>query len=91
MTIPAPAISPTTLWAMPPDKFNEWRRENDYPRILAFFKQRFAEFKDWQTSQQLSDAELFEFGLGRFIGPETQLFIYRLKKGVFPGGGGVIL
>lgn len=69
---------------MSPEKFNEWRREHDYPRILVFFKQRFAQFQEWQTSQDLSDAELFEFGLGRFIRPESQLFIYRLKKGISP-------
>ncbi len=28
-------MNATELWQLSPEQFNEWRRENDYPRIWA--------------------------------------------------------
>ena len=33
------------LWRMPVHKFNEWRRQNDLPRLLAFFKRDLPNFR----------------------------------------------
>jgi hypothetical protein len=36
------------LWRMPPHEFNEWRRHNDLPQLLAFFKRELPHFEEWQ-------------------------------------------
>ena len=82
--IPAPDINPEALWSMSDVAFNKWRRENDYPRILSYFKREFSRFNEWQSSQNLTDDEIYEFGIGRFLRPEPAMYVYRHKAGVSP-------
>lgn len=43
------------LWAMPKEEFNKWRRENDLPRLLAYFKSSLPNFQDWMTKFNITD------------------------------------
>lgn len=43
------------LWQMPAHAFNEWRRANDLPELLAFFKQSLPHFDEWQSSHAITD------------------------------------
>ena len=38
--IAAPIIDAKKLWEMNADDFNSWRKINDYPRIVSFFKEK---------------------------------------------------
>ena len=38
------------LWELPKHEFDQWRRNNDLPELLACFKQVLPHFKEWQTA-----------------------------------------
>lgn len=41
---------PKVLWSLPPHEFNEWRANNDIPRLFSFFKQLLPNFGEWLES-----------------------------------------
>src|SRR5690349_15345991 len=43
------------LWRMPAHEFNEWRRQNDLPELLAFFKRDLPHFEEWQAVHAITD------------------------------------
>ncbi len=43
------------LWRMPQHEFNEWRRQNDLPQLLAFFKRELPHFDEWQQVHAITD------------------------------------
>jgi hypothetical protein len=43
------------LWRMPAHEFNEWRRQNDLPQLLAFFKRELPHFEEWQRVHAITD------------------------------------
>lgn len=50
------------------ERFNNWRRENDFPRIVEFLIEALPNFLDWLDSQEgLSKDELIYHGPARFI------------------------
>ncbi|MBY7771362.1 hypothetical protein KW411_21170 [Vibrio fluvialis] len=55
-----------TTWS--DERFNNWRRENDFPRIIEFLIEALPNFLDWLDSQEgLSKDELIYHGPARFI------------------------
>src|SRR5665213_4471447 len=46
-----------SLWRLPKEEFNEWRRINDLPDLLGFFK-TLPRFSEWQTEQEFEDADI---------------------------------
>jgi hypothetical protein len=40
---------------MPRHEFDQWRRENDLPALLAFFKQVLPHFNEWQSANGITD------------------------------------
>lgn len=82
--IPAPKIASQKLWAMSSEEFNSWRSAYDFPRIIEFFNADFKGFSDWQKEQRLTDGELCEFGIGRFIRPREAVYICTAKQKYSP-------
>lgn len=39
-----------------PEQFNEWRRENDYPRIWELLVASLPHFDDWMAEQKIEKA-----------------------------------
>ena len=58
------------LWALPPAKFNEWRRENDYPLIYSMLEKNLSRFQEWMDSEEITRDLIFEHGIARFISTE---------------------
>ncbi len=63
----APRIKQEELWEMPPEQFNKWRDENDFTRILDYFKKRMFLFKDWQKEFNITDEDLIDLGISKLI------------------------
>ncbi|NKC17649.1 hypothetical protein CWC29_002115 [Pseudoalteromonas sp. S4498] len=38
------------LWSMPPHEFNEWRANNDLPKLFSYLKELLPSFSDWLES-----------------------------------------
>ncbi len=49
-------MNATELWQLSPEQFNEWRRENDYPRIWALLVASLPHFDDWMAEQKIEKA-----------------------------------
>jgi hypothetical protein len=45
------------LWSLPKANFNEWRRQNDLPVLLSFFK-TLPDFSKWQETQNIRDEDV---------------------------------
>jgi len=74
----APLIGAKALWAMRPDDFNRWRKENDYPRIISFFKEKLPLFKKWMDDQKISDEILIEYSPSSFLKEKGILYLYTI-------------
>lgn len=77
--IKAPQITAQELWEMSPDNFNSWRREFDYPRIIAFFKENLTYFIDWLEEPFVEEQLLIDFGPALFLKENNDIKIYSLK------------
>lgn len=53
--MPRPNEDVYRLWEMPRHEFDEWRRKNDLPELLAFFKQGLPHFGEWQSVHGVTD------------------------------------
>lgn len=60
-------MNATELWQLSPEQFNEWRRENDYPRIWALLVASLPHFDDWMAEQKIEKSVIFQIGIARFI------------------------
>lgn len=76
--IKAPLIGAKSLWTMKPDDFNNWRKENDYPRIILFFKHKLPLFKEWMDDQKISDEILIEHSPSSFLHEKGLLYLYTI-------------
>lgn len=43
------------MWLQSPNAFNDWRRKNDLPQLIAFFKEALPHFEEWQKTFSVSD------------------------------------
>jgi hypothetical protein len=43
------------LWNMSSEDFNNWRRQNDLPKLLLFFNEYLPFFKEWQKDNGISN------------------------------------
>jgi hypothetical protein len=86
MTMPvkigAPAIASNELWQMNPNEFNKWRKNNDYPRIVDYFKNNLREFKTWLTEFHIDENELINLGIWNFLVMEEFIFFSRPRTDV---------
>lgn len=78
--IPAPAISPLTLWNMQPEEFNDWRRKNDYPRIVNCLKNKLDFFPEWMEKQGINEKVLLTHQPGIFLGDEDVIYINTIRE-----------
>src|SRR5258705_322900 len=53
--MPRPNARVHELWEMSARQFDQWRRENDLPELLAFFKNTLPHFEEWQSAQKIDD------------------------------------
>ncbi|WP_205991250.1 hypothetical protein [Pseudoalteromonas sp. CO342X] len=49
------------------EQFNEWRRLNDYPRIVQFLENSLPKFNNWLLDQSISIESLLYHGPARFV------------------------
>jgi hypothetical protein len=76
--IKAPTVQANSLWNMSPADFNNWRRKNDYPRIISFLHNKLPLFDEWMIDQELSDAILIEHSPSSFLRERDLLFLYTI-------------
>lgn len=57
--IEVPAHDRSYLWTLNPDQFNLWRRQNDLPMLLAFFKEELPSFTEWLAEYGISDESFY--------------------------------
>lgn len=50
---PAPEIK--DLWSLSEDRFIEWRKIHDFPRLLDHFDKKLLQFTEWKTENNLSN------------------------------------
>jgi len=74
----APKKSPQELWNMNYTDFNNWRDENDYPRIIEYLKKKLPEFIDWMADQKVSDELLIKYTPSFFIKEESFIYLYKV-------------
>ena len=53
----SPKISQSQLWVLPPEEFNEWRKQNDLPKLLSFFKKNLPLFNEWLEVSKITDMD----------------------------------
>lgn len=76
------------LWRMPPHEFNEWRRQNDLPQLLAFFKRELPHFEEWQRVHAITDDTfLAATEPSRFFLGKKTLFLTSITGPDFEQGG----
>lgn len=63
------------LWEMSRHEFDQWRRENDLPELLAFFKKALPHFEEWQSAHKIDDSV--------FLAPTQPSKFFRGDKPVF--------
>lgn len=68
------------LWALSPEQFNEWRRNNDYPIIWKSFIDCLPFFSEWLAEQKIDKDIVFSLGLARFIASQTPLSICKFRS-----------
>jgi uncharacterized protein YjbI with pentapeptide repeats len=74
--MPRPNESIYELWEMEPEEFNQWRRDNDLPKLLEFFKEALPHFEEWQTVNVIDDATfLAPTGQVRFLRGDGPVFL----------------
>ncbi len=80
--VPAPDLGGQgfTLWNMNAEQFNNWRRQNDYPRIVSFFKTNLDQFAEWMNAQQIDDDTLIYLSPSAFLKKETYLYLCDTTK-----------
>lgn len=79
----APKIDVKILWEMSAHDFNLWRKINDYPRIISFFKKRLPKFSDWMEEQSVSDEMLIEYSPSKLMQEIDKVYIYTVFKNDF--------
>ncbi len=73
--------TPTELWAMSPDDFNQWRRENDLQRLFAGFGRALPHFEEWLTANALTvDFMLATDNPGQFFYWDTATYCIKTVK-----------
>lgn len=50
------------LWALSEDRFIEWRRINDFPKLLNHFDKTLLLFKEWKTENNLTNEIIIKSG-----------------------------
>ncbi|EGQ8181291.1 two pore domain potassium channel family protein [Vibrio parahaemolyticus] len=68
-------LNATMLWNLSPEKFNEWRRNHDYPALFKVFENKLPHYNEWIESQNLSSDLLFKHGFSRFISSNEPLIL----------------
>src|SRR4051794_21787638 len=64
------------LWEMPRHEFDQWRRDNDLPALLAFFKQVLPHFDEWPSAHHVrGDVFLTATQPSRFFIGTSVLFL----------------
>lgn len=71
--------APEEFWEMTADEFNAWRKQEDFPRILDFFRTQLNGFTDWQNEYGIDNDYLIEEGISEFFVAEDYFVI--LPKG----------
>lgn len=82
--IPAPRMAAANLWALSPEDFNAWRRNYDFPRILAFARRRLASFDTWCTTYAIDDNMMLQCGPAAFLVGMRKSFYYHLRASSGP-------
>ncbi len=78
--IAAPKIDAKTLWEMSADDFNEWRKKNDYPRIISFLKLKLPKFNEWMQEQSVTDDMLIEYTPSKLIQNVPKVYLYTVSR-----------
>lgn len=64
------------MWQQSPSGFNNWRRKNDLPNLINFFKESLPHFEEWQQAFSCTDDVLLKSNQTSefFIGTERSAF-----------------
>lgn len=62
---PKPSIE--DLWILPEEKFDEWRRKYDYPKLIDSFNSKKPSFIKWKSEFNITDEELISNEISPFL------------------------
>ena len=48
-------INKSDIWKLSASDFNQWRRENDLPKLMDFFSESLPYFSEWQKKHKLTN------------------------------------
>lgn len=75
--MPNYALNPQQLWSLPFDAFNEWRRKNDLPDLLEYFKRTLPRFESWQSEFKIDDSTFLAVDTpSHFFYGHTKLYVH---------------
>lgn len=76
------------LWLLMEDRFIEWRKKHDFPRLLAHFDNTLARFKEWKQTYHLTNEIIIESGYitpfleqKRFAAEDKSLYLTKQEYG----------
>ena len=85
---PRPTIE--ELWSLSRDKFIEWRRIHDFPKLLVHFDNTFRLFKEWKAEYNITNEDIircgkispflenkFEIEKGKKVNKKKELFLVK--------------
>lgn len=76
-TSAAPKTNPMHLWSMTSEDFLAWRQQHDYPRIIAYVKQKLPDFERWMREQDVTDGLLVSHAPATFL-KNKRLYLYNI-------------
>lgn len=62
------------FFGMGEEKFNEIRRNEDYPLLYDLFIRKLPKFEEWMSDQKITKEMMFQHGLARFIISDVTLY-----------------
>ncbi|MCU3673323.1 potassium channel family protein [Enterobacter hormaechei subsp. oharae] len=78
------------MFELSAEKFNQMRREIDYPPLFELFKKELPRFEKWMKQQEITKEIMFEHGLARFLISDVILYLCKQHGKVYLWDDGVM-
>ncbi|MDM6886982.1 hypothetical protein QUG71_24115, partial [Enterobacter asburiae] len=78
------------MFELSAEKFNQMRREIDYPPLFELFKKELPRFEKWMKQQGITKEIMFEHGLARFLISDVILYLCKQHGKVYLWDDGVM-
>lgn len=68
------------LWQLHPEEFNNWRSENDFPKLVTILHEKLPLFESWQNEFDITINNLVKHGPARYLKESSIAYIYIALK-----------